>query len=95
MTGVALGVRGTFGLILWIFLPPFPGASPAPSVISQLIPTLLDAIPLVVCALIVSLRDRLGALLRSAERRPAALLIPGAILLVVLAYHVSGLIIDG
>ena len=29
------------------------------------------------------------------RRRPAALLIPAAILLVVLAYHVSGLVIDG
>jgi hypothetical protein len=153
VTGIALAVGGTLGAILWILLPPLPGSSPALPISHQVVSTLLEASPLVICVLTISLWERLGALMRAStrrplwllvavnalnladalltqlavragaavelnlvvrligvpaklvlvgllswflyRRRPATLLIPAAVLLVMLAYHVSGLVIDG
>jgi hypothetical protein len=148
----ALVVAGALGGLFWALVPQ-PAADRANvSLVTQITGGLGDPLPLVVCALVVSVWDRLADAARMVvrrpmwllvavnvlnladalltqfavragaavelnpvvrtiglpaklalvgllswflyRRRPAALVVPAAILLVVLAYHLSGLVID-
>ena len=149
---VSFGLVGTLGSLLWVVIPLPGGESNPVSVWGQTSGLFLDGLPVVGCALIASLWDRLADAMRwtiarpmsllvtvnvlnladavltrfavstgSAvelnpvvrliglpaklilvgvlswllyRRRPATLLFPAAVLLVVLAYHLSGLVID-